>query len=149
MWPTQMSFGRIKWKNDIVPLSDVQEIDLFKSTNGPGINFYYKATSHHISRFYCESEEQRDWLLNRINEELNTIRNTFFKTDVPHYSWIDLYKEWEVYQKDVKEAVETLKENTLEQLEGYDVEKPEEQKETPSLEEPDNRPSWKKLLNIS
>lgn len=134
-------------------MSDVQEIIIGKNHNGLFIKVFYKFGPGNTEYLYCKSEKQRDWLLKRINHLLMETRNQMI-SGTPKLHWIDFNAEWKDYEKELQQEKTLIEKPTLittqEEQKEVDKSDDEQTKTTPvgQLEEPDNRPGWKKLLNI-
>lgn len=143
-------------------MSDVQEIVLLN--DGTSIKVYYKFGGGSNSDILeCRSQEERDWLLERINQFLKDVRTDLYNSSLPHYYWVDFSSE----RKEIleqrrleEEAIAAELAAAQEELQSEKEETTEEEKQfeaidvldiedtAPPLEEPDNRPGWKKLLQI-
>ena len=136
-------FGRIRWYDDIIPMSQVGVMKLLFLNGEFIIQFYYVDTNQY-SRLYFKSETQRDEFLEKLNKFMNKLtyhlRND---TDVPHLGWTDFTPE---PQKDVNEVIDEVVDEVVDDLQEKE-EKQEEEVEEVKLQEPDTRPTWKKLLN--
>lgn len=134
-------FGRIRWHEDIIPMSQVREMALEYYSGTFRIKFFYVNTNDYTS-LHFESETQRDEFLEKLNIHLNQLshflRNSSY---IPDLGWIDFTPEPQpkLDLTDVNEIIDEIVDVLQEQK--------EEQVEEIKLQEPDTRPAWKKLLN--
>jgi len=148
-----MPYARFRWYDDIIPMSHVQEIELqnySSAESGGGDEFYvklwYVGAGSNVNTLKFESAEQREEILDRINDLLLRTQQYFKQGGAsPTLTWEDFTPEPEP-------APETsgLKLNNLNKVMDEIQEalgNPPEVPEKPiQLQEPDNRAAWRKFL---
>ena len=130
-------FGRIKWCGDIIPMSEVREIEVHNYNGEPCVRFCYVNVKDY-TRLYFNDEEERQEFLDRLNEFLNQLSDDLRnKSYTPDLGWTDFTPPPPARMdlSDINQVIDEIQEV-------LDKEEPEEV----VLQEPDTRPAWQKIL---
>lgn len=137
-------FGRIRYYDVIVPMSEVQEIELRTHSGTPTLRFYYKNSDNYNSIDF-DSKEQREEFLEKLNQYMgdltHELRNESY---TPELGWIDLTPPPEPKKPitaEINEVIDEINE-TLDAQEEF----PAQTVSLDKLEPEDKRPAWQKLL---
>lgn len=126
---------RFKWYDDIIPLSEVREIEIRENNDDWYIRMHYlDGKSYNILQ--CKDEQEQKELLEKINQLLMDTREHLNSvSSLPLYGWIDFTPppikkiELDIPKQVMSEIQETLEEENPDKL-----------------QKPDTRPNWKKFL---
>jgi hypothetical protein len=133
----QAPYMRVKWKNYMIPMSEVREMYFGKSNNEYFIKFFYVNTNSSYNYFHFDSEEQREEFMDKLNTYMSEVTDALREDSyVPELGWVDFSppppsppppplpkpepKELDDLLNEIKDAI--------------------------SLQEPDHRPAWRKLF---